>query len=485
VSLFQSLYGLNIAVDFDGTQRPRGTAPDIGAYEVANRPPIASDDAVVTDEGTPVTTGNVMANDSDPDSDALAVADFTQAKYSRAVVTHNGDGTFVYKPEPNFNGQDSFTYTITDGHGGTATATVRITVRPVNTPPVITTTPAALTYPENSGPMGIDADLTVSDDDSPNLVSAAVWLPTNYASEQDTLGFTNQNGITGSFNSSTGTLTLTGVAPVAAYQAALRAVTYLNSSENPSVLPRTMAFRVNDGEADSNTATRLINVVPTPAKVVAVVLNGRAGRSVGAIEPSGIGVRTITVQFSRSVTFDEEEVIVEKVTFPNGVEHALSRLTPTSISSSGTNVMTISFATASVLDTWVKVTLIASGIRDASNQALDGEPRSPGSGRGYIYSAALDLPTGDGVPGGDAVFCVGSLRGDFDGDGLVTEDDMDAFMAKYQARDLDADVRGVGFAADEPDGQITASDFDGFISIYEAAIAEGHRLDPLPSGRSP
>jgi hypothetical protein len=244
-------------------------------------------------------------------------------------------------------------------------------------------------------------------------------------------------------------------------------------------------YTVSDGRGGTATAGVTVTVVAPPPRVLSVSLNGRLDRSVSAVEPSGIEVRTITVQFSGPVTFDEGDVVVEKVEFPNGVEHAIAPLTPASIAGSGTNVMTVSFATASVVDTWVKVALIASGIRDASNQALDGEPRSPGSGRGYIYSAALDLPTGDGVPGGDAVFYVGSLRGDFDGDRLVTEDDMDAFLAKYQAGSLDADFRGSGFLAVEPDGQVTPSDFDGFISVYERAVMEGRHLDPLPTSMAP
>ena len=63
------------------------------------------------------------------------------------------------------------------------------------------------------------------------------------------LGFTNQNGITGSYNAGTGVLTLTGTTTVANYQAALRSVTYANTSDNPSAPTRTISFQVNDGDA--------------------------------------------------------------------------------------------------------------------------------------------------------------------------------------------------------------------------------------------
>ena len=73
----------------------------------------------------------------------------------------------------------------------------------------------------------------------------------NYVNGQDVLGFTNQNGITGSFNAATGTLTLTGTATVANYQTALRSVTYVNTSDNPSGLARTVTIITNDGAANS------------------------------------------------------------------------------------------------------------------------------------------------------------------------------------------------------------------------------------------
>ena len=77
------------------------------------------------------------------------------------------------------------------------------------------------------------------------------------------LGFVDQNGITGSYNAATGMLTLSGTASVGDYQAALRSVTYFNSSASPSSAVRTVSFQADDGQAAnhaSNVATSTINV---------------------------------------------------------------------------------------------------------------------------------------------------------------------------------------------------------------------------------
>ena len=57
-------------------------------------------------------------------------------------------------------------------------------------------------------------------------------------------------------------LTLTGSATVADYQAALRSVTYANTSANPSTAARTVSVVANDGTASSNTAVRAITLSP-------------------------------------------------------------------------------------------------------------------------------------------------------------------------------------------------------------------------------
>ena len=85
--------------------------------------------------------------------------------------------------------------------------------------------------------------------DNANLAGATVQITGNYQNGQDVLSFANTATITGTWNAATGTLTLSGSDTVANYQAALRAVKYQNTSDNPSGVTRTVSFKVNDGAA--------------------------------------------------------------------------------------------------------------------------------------------------------------------------------------------------------------------------------------------
>src|SRR5262249_32149647 len=79
---------------------------------------------------------NVLANDTDPDGDALTVTAVGTPAHGTARI--NADNTVTYTPARDYNGTDSFTYTISDGHGGSDTAPVTLTITPVNDPPVAT-----------------------------------------------------------------------------------------------------------------------------------------------------------------------------------------------------------------------------------------------------------------------------------------------------------------------------------------------------------
>ena len=76
---------------------------------------------------------DVLANDSDVEGDTLTVQSVTQG--ASGSVVDNGDGTVTYTPNPDWNGVDTFTYTVTDG-ALTDTATVTVTVTAVNDAPV-------------------------------------------------------------------------------------------------------------------------------------------------------------------------------------------------------------------------------------------------------------------------------------------------------------------------------------------------------------
>lgn len=98
-----------------------------------NTAPLAVDDLSETEEERAVVI-DVLGNDSDADGDALAVSAVTAASYGSVVV--NSDYTITYTPAANYNGSDSFTYTVTDGNGGSDTATVGIIISAVNDAPV-------------------------------------------------------------------------------------------------------------------------------------------------------------------------------------------------------------------------------------------------------------------------------------------------------------------------------------------------------------
>ncbi|MBN2136784.1 MAG: tandem-95 repeat protein [Sedimentisphaerales bacterium] len=118
-----------------------------------NDDPVANDDSVTTDEDTPVAIP-VLANDTDTDGDSLSVESVTQPANGTANVDGND---IVYTPNANFNGDDSFGYTVGDGNGGSASGTVNITIDPINDRP---------TAPENLSASPGDSVVNLNWDDN-------------------------------------------------------------------------------------------------------------------------------------------------------------------------------------------------------------------------------------------------------------------------------------------------------------------------------
>src|SRR5207342_3295242 len=158
-------------------------------------------------------------------------------------------------------------YTVNDGTANSNSVASTINVTPVNDAPVLATG-GVLNYTENDPATAIDTLITVSDVDNATLASATVAITGNFASGEDVLGFVNGAGmgnIAGVYNAGTGVLTLSSAgatATTAQWQTALQAVSYSNTSNNPSALVRTVSYTVNDGTANSNSVASTIIVTP-------------------------------------------------------------------------------------------------------------------------------------------------------------------------------------------------------------------------------
>jgi hypothetical protein len=182
--------------------------------------PVFSPDAVNDSLTTPMNTPagvNVLANDTDPNGDALTVTGNTQS--ANGTVGCTAAGVCTYSPTAGFSGSDSFDYSISDGHGGSDTASVAVTVRATNSPPV-----ASDGSVETDEGAPVEVTLKATDADGDVLSFVVVAGP--------------GHGSLGAVSGSKVTYT-----PAAGFAG-----------------PDSFTFKANDGKADSNTATVSITV---------------------------------------------------------------------------------------------------------------------------------------------------------------------------------------------------------------------------------
>ncbi|MDO6447055.1 Ig-like domain-containing protein [Colwellia sp. 1_MG-2023] len=103
---------------------------------VINHDPIAVNDSFNLNEDSQLDGLSVLANDTDEDNDTLTLQTTPVSEVSHGYLSLFSDGTFTYIPESNFNGEDSFTYSISDGQGGFDQASVSLKINAINDLPV-------------------------------------------------------------------------------------------------------------------------------------------------------------------------------------------------------------------------------------------------------------------------------------------------------------------------------------------------------------
>lgn len=240
--------------------------------------PTANPDGYTTAEDTTLTVPlpGVLGNDTDPDADPLTATLLTPAANGSVALAL--DGSFVYTPNPNFNGPDSFTYQVNDGTGNSGTAVATITVTPIDDPPVVAAI-APVTIPQDTSTLPIA--VTASDIDTapgslgitatsgntallPNANIAVGGAAGNWTLTLTPLpGTTGTSLITVTVNDATSNVTTTFLLTVSVVAAPPVAVadSYTTSEDVPLTVPAPGVLG-NDSDPNGDPITAVIDTQP-------------------------------------------------------------------------------------------------------------------------------------------------------------------------------------------------------------------------------
>jgi Ca2+-binding RTX toxin-like protein len=398
-----------------------------------NDAPVTADDPVAAVEDTPLvlTPASLLANDGDVDGDALTI--ISVGNDSHGTVALDG-GNVVFTPAANYNGPASFDYTVSDGHGGTSTATVNVTVAAANDAPVAA---------NNS---------VNSTEDTPLVLSAAALLA-------------NDNDVDGD------SLVITGVGNAAHGTVALDGANAVFTPEANYAGPASFTYTVSDGQGGTSTATVDVNVVAVNDAPVA------ANDSVDAAEDSPL-VLTPAMLVANDGDVDGNSLTIAGVGNASHGTVALSSgnvvFTPASnYSGPASFTYTVSDGQGGTSTATVSVNVVAQG---GAVPEVDAAPAAGSEDSKIPLSISCDIPAGyrtadvsiliSGVPDGATLSAGTNLGG---GTWSLSVDQLSGLKLTPPGNsgvDFDLTVTAAGSA-----GSTTAS-----LPVVLAAVADAPKL---------
>ena len=293
-------------LEISATDGTLATTAEISIHVIdVNNAPVAEADSESVNENETLNitaaSGLIISNDTDEDGDSLVINNFHAGvlnttsprigQFNTALdgdfgqLTLQTDGSFSYTANKSTadalaggeTESDIFSYRVSDGKLTDSTE-LTITIAGINDAPFMVDATRTRSYEEGVGLVRvIDGSLDIRDVDDINIESATVTIAEFYEESEDELVFDNTADITGSWDSSTGILSLTGSTTTSNYITALESVKYTNTNnDNPTTGPRTIEWVVNDGDDNSTVvSTSLIvggtNDAPTASNETASV----------------------------------------------------------------------------------------------------------------------------------------------------------------------------------------------------------------------
>ncbi|HHN67758.1 MAG TPA: tandem-95 repeat protein, partial [Thermopetrobacter sp.] len=470
-------------------------------FDVANPAPDAVDDMVNTDADTPVSVV-ALANDSDPDGDALHIALIDQPP-ANGTVTIDPDGTLTYTPDAGFTGADTFTYVLEDANGGRDLATVTVNVG--NGDPGV---------PDVSGPDGgavgpngeimdpvtvtdgapvtpIDAGAHFSDPDGQPLTFAASGLPDGLSIDPATGRIT---GTVANDASADGpyTVVVTATDPDGKQASGIIVLNVDNPAPEAADdvawtspdTPLQLGVMANDGDADGDALD--ISISGQPANGTVVV---NADGSVTYTPDSGF---TGTDTFTYTITDAQGATDTAEVTVHVGDDGAGGGLQP------AVGLVDRDVADGETIDPIALGELIVDPEGDPLTFQVSGLPAGlsldPATG---VISGTVDPSASQGGPNGDGVYAVTVVATDPDGAQVTQTFTMNVANVPVEAVAPIADQTGynghdlrIGTAAHftDPDGDTLTYSATGLppgLSIDPASGEISGTIDPAASQNGP